>query len=1501
MITLHPVGAANGIDYVLATVATSDEEYGKLELAERYSHGTDAPGRWVGRAARWLGLKGTVTYADATALFRDGKGPDGERLGARWVRTRTAEEYYQQLLEREPNATAARRALLRAQAERAGHREARTGWEMVFSPAKSFSVLWGLMDDAGRAVLETIEQEAFDVILERIENEAVWVRIGDGVQDQGDGLVGAVFGHRESRDGDPLFHRHLMISSKVPYGSRWLALDARPLHRLLVSFSEHYHAEIERGMHRYLGLRAQALPSRLGRRSVREYAGMPWELIRAFSRRRAAIEAEIDDGAHRIAQRDGREPTPRQMRQLAQQATLATRSAKRPRTREQERLDWRARARAAGTEPAALLADALAASAKLDQPPDLPLRAIPGLVLARLETERGTFTRANAQAETIRQLVAHRWHIALGEHFQARIETITDTVLDPAFCASLEATEPVIPPTAYLREDQSTIFSPPHSARYTTHRILAAEAEILTHAQKYEHRSRLPASRIDAVLAADAATRGFQPSAEQRAVLHTLFDQPRRLEAVIGRAGAGKTALMRLIGEVARAEHLPVLGLSRSQLQAANLASEAAIRTENTARWLHHSGKPSADQRWRLPPRCIVILDEAAQTSTLDIARLLQQVQAVGGRLILCGDPRQLGAIGAGGIIAHLQQAGGAIQLSENRRFRTPGGAERTWETAAAAAVSEGRDQEAFDAYHLRGRIHTGPATQLADEIAAAYLNDLQDHLASIVIAPDNELAAALADRVRTLRIAAGHVDPARGHITLADGNTASPGDIIETRRNDVYNRPGRARHVTNGDLWTIEAIHPDRSMTVRRLDDRARTRIDVHYADRYAGLGYAVTKDRAQGLTLDTAHTLVTAAFTRNMLYPAITRGRWANHIYLDTGHGIEETTGRALWRTIIGCGATVLTATSIREAAQQHSLTLAALCRRLRYTSEDVLDERIRTSALNVGSLLPAFPAWPALRRLLLDLESEGFDLPRALTAAANERELASAQDPAAVLHWRLTRDRRYGRALTTSREGDPDLPPMLPQFPHPDLLRELGLARHRDQSKDADKNRYISELHAAIGERSETVTAHALALARSGLGWPRHYGPEPPRREELGIRNFTWQERIRAAAHYRDLAGYHGDDPVGPTPADPGLRRLWRYAQPDPDPAYAQAEAAAETSSGAEWADALTPAPASSSEHYPLWLRAVSSVLTYRRFWHYDHETDPIGPRPNEPIQATDWDIADHALRTLRVERLEPGPGALDGSDLRAAAARVDQHRQATDLARELADRVYDLQIRVLAASQAAADATARARAAARAASPRSAALATHARTICAEAAQAVEELAAAREAERTARTAAPRARADLKNAEHALAEYERREAAGESQHGWRAREFGHLSNERLEAAQLAARETATAIRRRIETLAQQASAPASRFPGLAPNPDLIRTEDEQLQAELHRTQHRLEALSAEQTARTSMAPSRRVAEHFARTLTAPHTSAHLPTETGTAPGLSSPAPRMARLLR
>jgi ATP-dependent exoDNAse (exonuclease V) alpha subunit len=147
------------------------------------------------------------------------------------------------------------------------------------------------------------------------------------------------------------------------------------------------------------------------------------------------------------------------------------------------------------------------------------------------------------------------------------------------------------------------------------------------------------------------------------------------------------------------------------------------------------------------------------------------------------------------------------------------------------------------------------------------------------MLAHSRQLVAELNKRARAHRL--GGRIPAR-EVELADGNRASVGDLIITRRNHRQLRLGAHDWVKNGDRWTITTLTATGGLRVTHLRSGRQVTLPTHYVSESTELGYATTIHAAQGVTADAMHGLIGGNGTRRQLYTMLTRGRAANHLYL-------------------------------------------------------------------------------------------------------------------------------------------------------------------------------------------------------------------------------------------------------------------------------------------------------------------------------------------------------------------------------------------------------------------------------------------------------------------------------------------------------------------------------------------------------------------------------------------------------------------------------------------
>ena len=163
-------------------------------------------------------------------------------------------------------------------------------FDLTFSAPKSVSTLYALGDsDAVRDAHDRAVREAFAYL----ERSAASVRRGHGGATvlEADGFAAAAFRHRTSRSGDPQLHTHV-VAANVARGVdlKWSALDGRRLYAHARAASLTYQAVLRAELTRGLGVEWTEV-----RDGIAEINGVPAGVIRAFSRRRAEIEASLAD------------------------------------------------------------------------------------------------------------------------------------------------------------------------------------------------------------------------------------------------------------------------------------------------------------------------------------------------------------------------------------------------------------------------------------------------------------------------------------------------------------------------------------------------------------------------------------------------------------------------------------------------------------------------------------------------------------------------------------------------------------------------------------------------------------------------------------------------------------------------------------------------------------------------------------------------------------------------------------------------------------------------------------------------------------------------------------------------------------------------------------------------------------------------------------------------------------------------------------------------------
>ncbi len=839
--TLKKLAAGSGYEYLTRQVAAADStELGRTRLVDYYAAKGEAPGRWVGS-----GLVGvdSIEYGDIVTaeqmqhLFGDGCHPvTGDALGRRFGKKSVA------------------------------------GFDLTFSPAKSVSTLWAIAPPEVASKIQQAHDAAVQDAIAFLEAHAVFTREGAGGARQVEtrGLIAAAFTHRDSRAGDPDLHTHVAVANKVQSTSgKWLSVYGTILHEHVVAASEAYNTALEAHLHARLGVRFLDVPRPAGKRPVREIAGVDPALMKRWSSRRADIEDRVPELTGEFTKQHGRPPTEKESIALAQRANLETRQAKHePRSEADQRSTWHSEAADLfGERGLRVMVDT---AVNHDQPHRTQitsawLASTADEVITELESHRATWQSWHMYAEAQRQ--ARDLDLAPGQ-----VADVVEHLVDAVTTRLVNLTpdlDPITEPAALRRSDGVSVYRHTGADHFTSPAMLAAEQRIIDAAGTV---SAVAPDPVDVELALMAATLD-QPALNegQRELVQALVADPRQVALALAPAGAGKTTAISVLAQTAHDIGYEVVGLAPSAAAAAVLTEATGIPAETLA-MLDHTLTTGLDPGFG--PHTIVAIDEAGMADTPTLDRIITACTRTGARVRLIGDDQQLAAIGAGGVLRDIASTHGAQRLSEVVRFDDP------IEATASLALRDG-DSSALGFYLDHDRIHTGDELTSLTEVLVAWQDQTEAGRECLMLAPTRDLVARLNRAARKTRL-----DGAQPHheVPLADGNQASEGDVVLTRRNDRRLGVSGSDWVKNGDRWTIIAINPSGSLNARHLRSGLHITLPAAYVAEHVELGYATTVHAAQGATADAMHGIITGHEDRQLLYTMLTRGKAENHVHLIT-----------------------------------------------------------------------------------------------------------------------------------------------------------------------------------------------------------------------------------------------------------------------------------------------------------------------------------------------------------------------------------------------------------------------------------------------------------------------------------------------------------------------------------------------------------------------------------------------------------------------------------------
>jgi conjugative relaxase-like TrwC/TraI family protein len=807
-----------------------------------WSRGQEVPGEWQGQLAERFGLSGPVG-AEEFVRMSEGQHPlTGDQL----VQHRQTYDYQS------------------ANGKTIKSVEHRAGWDATFSAPKSIS-LTALV--GGDERIREAHRQAVNTALTELERYTQ-ARIGGNNPAETTGqFIAAKFEHDTSRPVDgyaaPQLHTHAVIFNVTERGDgQTRALQERGLFDSQQFATAVYQSELTFRL-RSLGYEIEA-----GRSGAPEIKGYTQEYLDASSQRSQQIRDRMEQSGFR-----GHEA-----------AEIAAHS-----TRDKKLIQSPAEVLAAHRQLAAEFgnqADKVVAEAR-ERSQDQAAERVPERT-QQVAQEAVTFARDRSfEREAVtdeRGLFRDALRRGMGETTFAEVRA--------SFAARVASGEfQAIP-----GQKHDT------GRHFTTAETVRAEQEVLRRMAQGQNQASPMMSIQEAVRLTES--RQQLNFAQRNAIEETLTSRD-TVQGLQGRAGSGKTTVLRSIREGAEQHGYVVEGFAPTS-RAAHQLRDAGIGADTLQGFLARSVQPDGS-------RHLYMLDESSLASTKQMRDFLQKIYPED-RVLLIGDTRQHQGVEAGKPFEQLVHAGmRAAELDQIVRQKDPE------LLKAVEHLSRGEVAEAIALLEQQGRV-----TEIADpsrRMAAIARNYASSPENTIVVSPDNASRREINEAVRMELQALGIVQSGdhtlrvlapRSDMTGADRTWAvryDAGDVLHYQRGSkdlgidkqsyarvvstnpkenlltvqregggsvTYNparlhgisayrelerefavgdrlqftAPNREMGVANRDLGTIERIGWDGQLAVRMDSGKS---VEFHPSEmRHFDHGYAVTSHSSQGLTAD-------------------------------------------------------------------------------------------------------------------------------------------------------------------------------------------------------------------------------------------------------------------------------------------------------------------------------------------------------------------------------------------------------------------------------------------------------------------------------------------------------------------------------------------------------------------------------------------------------------------------------------------------------------------------
>ena len=442
---------------------------------------------------------------------------------------------------------------------------------------------------------------------------------------------------------------------------------------------------------------------------------------------------------------------------------------------------------------------------------------------------------------------------------------------------------------------------------YAAKESIEQEKKIFDLAAKINARNNviLASSKIDHFCQIKEQESRFKLNIEQKEAIHYLCSGS-NIRNLIGRAGTGKTTLLKVVADSYKDAGYKVIGTSfqgktielmakeigiktntldsyriawqkyenlKSKIENNELSGSALTYAENTIKKIEQQGKILND-------KTVVIVDEANMIAQHLWEPLITQVEKSGAKLLTVQDPAQIKPHTAGDIARGLLDQYSAYELKSILRQRI------FWQKECSQKLNDHNLREGLAPYLDKGNV-----CWYRDEMHC-YNKIVEDYVSGIIDQNQMKLSKShlfmsfLNSKVNSVNIMIHNrlkeQELLTNHIIINNKEYSVNERIVFTERNENIGNKVRTisdhpeKGVKNGTFGTIIAIDEGKllkktSFTVKLDDDR----IVKFHPEEYShfSYGYGITINKAEGLTCDYSYLLFDQKMNANLTLIGMTR----------------------------------------------------------------------------------------------------------------------------------------------------------------------------------------------------------------------------------------------------------------------------------------------------------------------------------------------------------------------------------------------------------------------------------------------------------------------------------------------------------------------------------------------------------------------------------------------------------------------------------------------------